>query len=219
MADVQPLQPRGGPRAAAGRDRLLLVAMRLIAERGYDSVTVRDISTEAGVSVGLINHHFTSKEGLRQAVDDYFIQRTGAALHRSIEATEDFDLDRIATYQRRWIMTAEPEWPHFLAYLRRAIMEANPWGEALFRRYYDSIRTLIDRMDAKGMVSPQSDRLWLPFLYMFIIIGPLVLDPFIRSMLGKSTYEPEMWGRFQRAAHALFWDGARTENKETPKKQ
>jgi hypothetical protein len=27
-------------------------------------------------------------------------------------------------------------------------------------------------------------------------------------MLGKSTYDPEMWGRFQKALRQLFWQGA-----------
>lgn len=201
---------RGGGRAAAGRDRLLLVAMRLFAERGYDSVTVRDIAAEADVSVGLINHHFDSKEGLRQAVDDYFVQRTGAAIERAIAASPELDPDRLADYQRRWIARAEPEWPHFLAYLRRAIMDASPWGESLFQRYYGSIRGLIDRLDARGLIRPDVDRLWLPLLYMFLLFGPLVLDPFIKSMFGKSTYEPEMWARFQRSMIALFWSGAET---------
>lgn len=207
MADVTPLPQRTTPRAAAGRDKLLLVAMRLFAERGFDSVTVRDIAGEAGVSVGLINHHFESKDGLRQAVDDYFIQRTGAAIERAIRVT-GLDADRVEEYQRRWIETAEPEWPHFLGYLRRAIMEANPWGQSLVRRYYDSIRQMVDRFDAQGMVRDDVDRLWLPLMYLFLLLGPMVLDPFIRSMLGKSTYDPEMWARFQRAAVSLFWTGA-----------
>jgi len=207
MADVTPLPQRSSSRAAAGRDKLLLVAMRLFAERGFDSVTVRDIAGEAGVSVGLINHHFESKDGLRQAVDDYFIQRTGAAIERAIKAT-GLDPERIGEYQRRWIETAEPEWPHFLGYLRRAIMEANPWGQSLVRRYYDSIRQMVDRFDAQGMLREDVDRLWLPLMYLFLLLGPMVLDPFIRSMLGKSTYDSEMWARFQRAAVSLFWTGA-----------
>jgi AcrR family transcriptional regulator len=214
MSDVARLPERNSSRAAAGRERLMLVAMKLFAERGFDSVTVRDISAEAGVSVGLINHHFASKEGLRQAVDDYFIRSTSVAIERAIRSTSNLDPNLIAEYQRRWIMSAEEQWPHFLAYLRRAVMEASPWGEALFKRYYESIRLMMDRFDAQGMFKPEADRLWLPFLYMFVLLGPLVMDPFIRATLGKSTYDPDMWGRFQKAANTMFWSGVRAPDPE-----
>ncbi|MEZ5096013.1 MAG: helix-turn-helix domain-containing protein [Nocardioides sp.] len=46
-------------------------ALRLFAERGPEGVTVREIATEAGVSPGLVVHHFGSKDGLRAAVDEY----------------------------------------------------------------------------------------------------------------------------------------------------
>lgn len=216
MAEDDRQQGRSGGRAAAGRDRLLLVAMRLFADRGFDSVTVRDIATEAEVSVGLINHHFVSKEGLRQAVDEYFIRSTAIAIDRAIRSSGDLDPERIAAYQREWIQAVEPEWPHFLAYLRRAIMESSPWGETLFRRYLNSIRQMIDRFDARGMIRPEVDRLWAPFLYLFLLLGPLVLDPFIRSALGKSTYEPDMWARFQKAANSMFWLGVRPQAPEEP---
>ena len=56
-----------------GKQRLIVVAMKLFADKGFDGVTVRDISAAADVSVGLINHHFGSKEGLREAVDRHFL--------------------------------------------------------------------------------------------------------------------------------------------------
>ena len=45
------------------------VAMRLFADRGAAAVTVREIAAAAGVSPGLVMHHYGSKDGLRDAVD------------------------------------------------------------------------------------------------------------------------------------------------------
>lgn len=198
---------KGDPRAATGRDRLLLVAMHLFAEKGFDGVTVRDISSAADVSVGLINHHFRSKEGLRQAVDDYFISRTGAAIERAIEASHDLDPELAADFQRKWIVKYNDEWPEFVAYLRRAIVEASPWGETLFKRYLESIKRMIDRFDAAGRIAPDVDRFWLPLIYMFVLMGPLVLDPFIKNMFGRSAYDPDMWARFQKTFTKMLWHG------------
>src|ERR1700758_3794856 len=48
-------------------------ALRLFAVRGPDGVTVRQIAAAARVSPGLVLHHFGSKDGLRQAVDDHVL--------------------------------------------------------------------------------------------------------------------------------------------------
>ena len=194
--------------APDGRMRLLLVAMRQIANQGFDGVTVRSIAAEAGVSAGLIKHHFGSKEGLRDAVDAFFLQRSGAAIDRRIAQTEGLDAEGVAQYERAWLARYADEWPDFVAYLRRAILEGSPWGQSLFRRYYDSIRHMLDRADVAGRIGPDVDRLWLPLLYVFMLLGPLILDPHLRTMLGRSTYEPDMWARFQRAMQSLVWQGA-----------
>jgi AcrR family transcriptional regulator len=61
-----------GPTAqgAAARQHLYVTAMRLIAERGYEATTLRDIATEAGVSVGLLYRYFPSKQAVVIALYD-----------------------------------------------------------------------------------------------------------------------------------------------------
>ena len=58
---------------AAGRgdetvERIVAIAERLFAERGYQKTTVRDIADEAGVTHPLIYYHWGSKRGLLAAV-------------------------------------------------------------------------------------------------------------------------------------------------------
>jgi AcrR family transcriptional regulator len=67
-----------GERAAedlTARARIRDAALRLFAERGIDGATIRDIAAEAGVSSGLVRHHFGSKEALRDACDSYAVDR------------------------------------------------------------------------------------------------------------------------------------------------
>jgi len=44
--------------------------MEQFAELGYEGATIRGIAQAAGVSPGLVQHHFGSKERLRQVCDD-----------------------------------------------------------------------------------------------------------------------------------------------------
>jgi AcrR family transcriptional regulator len=55
-----------GPTAqgAAARDHLYETAMRMIADRGYEATTLREIAREARVSVGLLYRYFPSKQAV-----------------------------------------------------------------------------------------------------------------------------------------------------------
>jgi AcrR family transcriptional regulator len=55
--------------------RIRDAALRLFAERGIGPATIRDIAAAAGVSSGLVRHHFGSKEALRDACDAYASER------------------------------------------------------------------------------------------------------------------------------------------------
>ena len=49
---------------AVRREALVDATLRCLKKYGHDGVSVRRISAAAGVSIGLINHHFPSKSGL-----------------------------------------------------------------------------------------------------------------------------------------------------------
>jgi AcrR family transcriptional regulator len=46
------------------KNLLVNTALRLFAEKGYDATSIRNIATEAGVSLGLLYNYFASKEDL-----------------------------------------------------------------------------------------------------------------------------------------------------------
>jgi len=48
----------------ATRDRVFLAAEALFAAHGFNAVSVRDITAEAGVNLAAVNYHFGSKDGL-----------------------------------------------------------------------------------------------------------------------------------------------------------
>src|SRR3954453_19444518 len=48
----------------ARREELVLAAWQVIAERGIDEVTIREIAREAGYSSGVLAHYFENKDDL-----------------------------------------------------------------------------------------------------------------------------------------------------------
>jgi AcrR family transcriptional regulator len=55
---------------AAARQRLYDIAIRLMAEHGYEAATLRDVAKEAGVSVGLLYRYFPNKRAVIIALYD-----------------------------------------------------------------------------------------------------------------------------------------------------
>jgi AcrR family transcriptional regulator len=53
------------------RARIREAALRRLAEEGYERATIRGIARTAGVSPGLLRHHFGSKQDLRRSCDEY----------------------------------------------------------------------------------------------------------------------------------------------------
>src|SRR6266542_2506352 len=72
---VVPSRRRGRPRGRTvqgeqTRQHLYEVAVRLIATRGWQETTLRDVAAEAGVSVGLLYRYFPSKRAVVLALYD-----------------------------------------------------------------------------------------------------------------------------------------------------
>jgi AcrR family transcriptional regulator len=51
-------------RIDAQRERVLASTERLVAVRGFEGVRLRDVAKEAGVSIGSLQHHFETRDGL-----------------------------------------------------------------------------------------------------------------------------------------------------------
>ncbi len=96
------------------RKELLQGSMALFAERGYGSVTMRQIAKELGVATGTLYRYFPSKEGLfvqlvhelrEQALSKFFAQapQEGAVEDR-LRAMMDFVLEDIQYYHQQLLL-------------------------------------------------------------------------------------------------------------------
>jgi AcrR family transcriptional regulator len=64
MATKRPVPKFRRETPAVRREALVEATLRCLKRYGHEGVSVRRISAAAGVSIGLINHHFPSKSGL-----------------------------------------------------------------------------------------------------------------------------------------------------------
>ncbi len=110
-------------------------ALRLFAAHGPDVVTVRQIAGAAGVSPALVVHHFGSKEGLRQVVDEYVPARFEAIFSGSAGpgAPDMYDPAQAGSLTELMLTHLPPGSP-VPAYLRRLLLSDAEAGRVVFRR-------------------------------------------------------------------------------------
>lgn len=72
------------PEDMTARARIRDAALLHFGEHGFDRATIRGIAETAGVAASLLRHHFGSKQGLRDACDEYLV-KTIRRLNSQIE--------------------------------------------------------------------------------------------------------------------------------------
>ena len=192
------------PSRGEAREALVAAGRRLFAEQGYRATTTRQIATEAHVSHALLRYHFSSKEGLRQAVDENvlgaFGTAFGAAREEGIETGTLAEAGRAAAL----VFGADSERRR---YIRRVLIDGDDRGAALLQQLVDGAENEIERLMAGGSVLPAEDRRWAAYQVLFLILGPLLLEPTLTQVLGTDPFEPTTLSERSEANQRLLQRG------------
>ena len=199
MPPTTPKPGRGEARAA-----LLAAACHLFGEQGYRATTTRQIATEAGVSHALLRYHFSSKAGLRDAVDEdvlgSFGRAFGAARAEGIESGTLAEAGRAAAL----VFGADAQRRR---YLRRVLIDGDDRAAALLGRLAAGAENEVERLGlAPDALTPQ-DRRWAVYQVLFLILGPLLLEPSLEVVLGGDPFAPSTLAERSAANQRLLQRG------------
>lgn len=126
--------------------------MRLFADRGAAAVTVREIAAAAGVSAGLVMHHYGSKDGLKDAVD----RRAVAFFEEMLGELAQIGEEGSTSLAELFATRLENE-PVMVDYVRRLLLDGGEAADALFGKLFDAtvagMRALVDA----GVARPAPD--------------------------------------------------------------
>ena len=167
------------------RARIRDAAIELFADRGIEGATIRDIAQKAGVSSGLLRHHFGSKEGLRDACDEYVLSELIGIGTRFTEFQTVDDLTPETLRQQR--------------YMTRSVLDGSPAGSALFDRLIEYGERWFTTADVKTE-DPKAFIAVLSVMKMSMLTSRDLLT----RVLGVDTGEPEGWARVLRASLEIF---------------
>lgn len=130
--------------------RIRDAAVDLFGRDGF-GVSVRAIAAAAGVSPGLVIHHFGSKEGLRKACDDFVTETVRASKTETIQSSDP------ATWLAQ--MAEIEEYAPLMAYLVRSMQSGGDLAKAFWRTMIDNSEQYIEEGVRAGTVKPSADPL------------------------------------------------------------
>ena len=172
------------------RARIRDAAIKLFGERGIEGASIRDIAAEAGVSSGLVRHHFGSREALREACDKYAKERM---VQIGSELTRDGDLTGL-----------DPLVLHPLAfplqlYLVRSMMDGSETATALFLEGVEAVEEWttsfgIDPKDRRGYAAALAA----------IKLSVFVFREQVSKALGEDITTPAGYNRIGQALMEVF---------------
>jgi AcrR family transcriptional regulator len=129
------------------RARIRDAAITCFAATGFDA-TVRTIAAEAGVSAGLITHHFGSKEALREECDAEVLRRILELKVDTIRMSPSQAVGRIAQLD---------EYGATFGYTLRSVREGGDVGRTFLKGMIDDAREYVRVAVEGGMVKPSAD--------------------------------------------------------------
>jgi AcrR family transcriptional regulator len=159
------------------RSRVLDVAEELFAEQGLDRVSIRDITSLAGVNLAAIHYHFGSKEDLIAAVFERRIVPVNEARLAALQVVEEAAGKRSPTLEDILEAFIRPALQSsldpskggtaFAKLFGRCLSEPSPEVEALLKKQFEPMAERMQAMLKRALPHlPRSEIFWrLKFTY------------------------------------------------------
>ncbi|MQA97356.1 MAG: TetR family transcriptional regulator [Streptosporangiales bacterium] len=180
------------------RARIRDAAMAEFTERGVKGATIRGIAKAAGVSPGLVQHHFGSKEELRKACDDHVVS--------FIEETVDLALadDDSGFGDRDFIMATYRDAMPIMEYVARGMVDGSPAAD----EFFDFSVKLTEDVMATVPEDPEdpflSDLRARCVMLVAVKLAPLLLRRHLTRALGEDPMVGENYARVGAAMLDIF---------------
>jgi AcrR family transcriptional regulator len=183
--------------------RIRDAALKSFAQRGIAATTMRSVAASAGVSLGLVQHHFATKAGLVKAVDDYVLQLILTPMAEPIPDAPADSISEIGNRVQRMLVGH----PDVTGYLGRALVDGSALGTTIFDDLLTLGKIRWQERAARGETRPDVDLTWAAINSLVLALGAFSLRPHIDRHLPESLSTPEQLHRWQTNVSVLLRDG------------
>lgn len=185
------------------RAKIRAAAMRLFADDGF-ATSIRTIARHAGVSPALITHHFGTKQALRDAVDEFVI---GQFQQRAAELDVSLEPSKLSRQMGDVWPSVIIEHPDIRRYVRRSLLEGTGASNTLFDEFLSMVTGGLEQLDGAGALRADADPMWRPYQLLFVILGPILFEPFIQARIDGDAFGPAVVERRSAANHDFVTRG------------
>jgi TetR/AcrR family transcriptional regulator len=146
-----------GSDGAETRRALLEAALGAFARHGYETMSVRDLARELGVSHNLVRHYYGSKEDLwRAALEHGFATSTRELVALIESSTRSSDWETAVRESVKGAITLLARYPQVTAILVQESARGGPRLDFLFDRYMKPFADLLSRLLGERKTRPPS---------------------------------------------------------------
>ncbi|MGB6247258.1 TetR/AcrR family transcriptional regulator [Gordonia sp. (in: high G+C Gram-positive bacteria)] len=172
------IDPRAGDADLTAKAKIRNAALDLYAALGEDRVSMRAVAAAAGVTVGLVQHHFKTKDGLRKAVEELIVDYHRVAI---AAAPTDGTPARVAAARDAAVREMLNQNPPVVNYMRRVLLDpAVP--QTLLTQLTELSRQEVVKMRDAGLASTRRSVADQTVGMMVRNVGELFLQPLVDAM-------------------------------------
>lgn len=184
-------------------ERIREAALKNFATQGASGTSLRSVAADAGVSLGLVQHHFETKAGLIKAVDDYVMSQVIAVVAQPVSAPPR---DSIADMGTR-ITALLLEHPDVVDYLGRALIDGSPLGTTIWDTLAAFGTARWNTRKENGEARPDIDVTWAALNSLVLALGTTILRGHIERQVPNAFSSPLQLQRWQESANTLLREG------------
>lgn len=173
------MNPRATDDDLTAKARIRNTALDLFSRHGEDGVSLRAIAAEAGVTLGLVQHHFKTKAGLRDAVDQLVVDYFSATL---AEVTTKGSPAEIVAARDEAVRQMLRDNPQVVNYVRRAILDPSQQRLHLLDVLVDLTRREVGGLRKTGRASTRRSESTQIVAVLVRQMGELLLQPMVDAI-------------------------------------
>jgi AcrR family transcriptional regulator len=184
-------------------ERIRNAALKSFATYGTSTTSLRTVAAAAGVSVGLVQHHFANKAGLIKAVDDHVLGLVIAAIAPPIPEPP---ADSVAEMGSR-VTRIVAEQPDIVDYVGHALIDGSPLGTTIFDTLAVFGIARWSQRNERGETRPDLDLTWAALNALVLPLGTIILRGHIERHLPERFTAPTQLQRWQESVNTLLREG------------
>jgi AcrR family transcriptional regulator len=185
-------------------ERIRQAALKSFATKGASGTSLRSVAADAGVSLGLVQHHFDTKSGLIKAVDDYVMSVVIDVVARPAPAPHA--KDSISDMGSR-VTALLLEHPDVVDYFGRALIDGSQLGNTIWDTLSAFGTARWTARKENGEAREDIDVTWASLNSLVLAVGTLIVRGHIERQIPGAFTTPEQLDRWQQSVNTLLREG------------